>query len=390
MAKAGPDQMVFESETVILDGSSSTDVDGNITSYLWKQQSGIQVDLSLTTVANPTFVAPKVELDNVVLQFSLTVTDNSGETAIDKVDITVQNVNIPPTAEAGPNQIVFVSDTVTLDGSSSTDSDGTIVSYHWNQFFGSPVTLSSSSDVHPMFGTSDVDLTENILKFRLTVTDNADDSTSDEVEIIVNTTDDGPGDDGPGDDGPGDDGPGDDGPGDDGPGDDRSNEKDEKNKVTICHVPPGNPNNAHTITVGESAVLTHMTQHGDTIGPCSGETSNEESSNEKSNDKNKKDKDSDKDEKGNSGKGNSDIDNSGKGNKNDEKGNSGKGNSGIDNSGKGNKNDEKGNSGKGNKNNDKEDRGNSGKDNSSKSDKNDQVTHEDENDHDNEDHDEDD
>src|SRR6476659_8001022 len=38
-------------------------------------------------------------------------------------------------------------------------------------------------------------------------------------------------------------------------------------KVTICHIPPGNPNNAHTITVGASAVPAHLA-HGDTLGPC--------------------------------------------------------------------------------------------------------------------------
>ena len=39
-------------------------------------------------------------------------------------------------------------------------------------------------------------------------------------------------------------------------------------KVTICHIPPGQPNNAHTITVGESAVAAHILEHGDGIGPC--------------------------------------------------------------------------------------------------------------------------
>src|SRR5690606_38137799 len=41
-------------------------------------------------------------------------------------------------------------------------------------------------------------------------------------------------------------------------------------EVTICHVPPGNPDKAHTITVGESAVKAHE-KHGDTLGPCEGE-----------------------------------------------------------------------------------------------------------------------
>ncbi len=38
-------------------------------------------------------------------------------------------------------------------------------------------------------------------------------------------------------------------------------------KVTICHIPPGNPANAHTITVGAPAVDAHLA-HGDTLGAC--------------------------------------------------------------------------------------------------------------------------
>ena len=39
-------------------------------------------------------------------------------------------------------------------------------------------------------------------------------------------------------------------------------------KVTICHFPPGNPQNGHEITVGETAVAHHISEHGDIIGPC--------------------------------------------------------------------------------------------------------------------------
>jgi len=40
-------------------------------------------------------------------------------------------------------------------------------------------------------------------------------------------------------------------------------------KVTICHVPPGNPGNAHTITVGSPAAIAHLANHsGDIDGPC--------------------------------------------------------------------------------------------------------------------------
>ena len=38
-------------------------------------------------------------------------------------------------------------------------------------------------------------------------------------------------------------------------------------KVVICHRPPGNPENAHTISVSQNAVPAHLA-HGDTLGPC--------------------------------------------------------------------------------------------------------------------------
>ena len=38
---------------------------------------------------------------------------------------------------------------------------------------------------------------------------------------------------------------------------------------TLCHRPPGNPDAAHTITVGsQNAVETHISKHGDTMGAC--------------------------------------------------------------------------------------------------------------------------
>jgi len=43
-----------------------------------------------------------------------------------------------------------------------------------------------------------------------------------------------------------------------------------EDKVTICHIPPGNPENAHTIVVGGSAVAAHLA-HGDFEGECDGD-----------------------------------------------------------------------------------------------------------------------
>ena len=38
-------------------------------------------------------------------------------------------------------------------------------------------------------------------------------------------------------------------------------------KIIICHIPPGNPENRHTIQVSESAVGAHLA-HGDLLGSC--------------------------------------------------------------------------------------------------------------------------
>jgi hypothetical protein len=42
-------------------------------------------------------------------------------------------------------------------------------------------------------------------------------------------------------------------------------------KTTVCHIPPGNPANEHTICVGNAAVPAHMA-HGDNLGSCCGAT----------------------------------------------------------------------------------------------------------------------
>jgi hypothetical protein len=39
-------------------------------------------------------------------------------------------------------------------------------------------------------------------------------------------------------------------------------------KTTICHVPPGNPANAHTLCIGNAAVPHHLANHPDYLGPC--------------------------------------------------------------------------------------------------------------------------
>jgi uncharacterized repeat protein (TIGR01451 family) len=89
LADAGPDQLVIVQESVILDGSNSSDPDGHLPlSYGWTQTGGPGVALSSATAVMPTFAAPA---GRTVLTFSLVVTDSLGLASLpDEVVVTVQ------------------------------------------------------------------------------------------------------------------------------------------------------------------------------------------------------------------------------------------------------------------------------------------------------------
>lgn len=48
------------------------------------------------------------------------------------------------------------------------------------------------------------------------------------------------------------------------------------NKVAVCHVPPGNPANAHTICISENGVPAHLA-HGCLLGACAADTADADS-----------------------------------------------------------------------------------------------------------------
>ena len=92
VANAGPDQTVTDSdgngsETVALNGAGSSDPDGTISSYVWKEGA--------TQIA--TGATPSVSLAVGTHTLTLTVTDNAGATASDTVVVTVNTAgNQPP------------------------------------------------------------------------------------------------------------------------------------------------------------------------------------------------------------------------------------------------------------------------------------------------------
>jgi len=184
VANAGLDlNITLPTNSVILSGSGS-DPDGTIAAYKWTKISGpSQSNIVSSTKAQTTVN----NLSQGIYQFELTVTDNSGATAMDAVQVTVNPApsqsNHPPTANAGSNQVITLpANSVTLSGS-GTDADGKIASYQWRKVSGpSEYNISSSTKAK----TSVDNLVEGSYEFELTVTDNSGATAKATVQVTVN------------------------------------------------------------------------------------------------------------------------------------------------------------------------------------------------------------
>ncbi len=179
-ANAGPNQVVqLQSQNVVLNGSNSRDADNVIVDYLWTQLSGTSVTINNANTAIANIDTPT---SAETLRFNLTVTDGDGLSASDTVDI---RINAPPNSNAGTPQTVGRNSFVTLNGSASSDSDGSISTYSWAQTAGTSVTLSNTAIASPTFTASG---TAEDLRFELTVTDSDGVSDTAMVTITVSAT----------------------------------------------------------------------------------------------------------------------------------------------------------------------------------------------------------
>jgi len=149
VAAAGSDQQVTVNDTVILDGSASSDIDGDPLSFVWQFESkpnGSNATLQNADQTSPSFVPDFVGQYDL----SLIVNDGTEDSAPDTVTVVADQGNVQPVANAGNDQSTLVNSTVILDASGSTDADGDALSYTWsvlNKPNGSAVVITNPDQV---------------------------------------------------------------------------------------------------------------------------------------------------------------------------------------------------------------------------------------------------
>ncbi len=183
-------QRVNGGDRVLLQGSAY-DVDGQVNELWWSQISGEQVSLleddGSFGAENETlnersieksvyFVAPELPQ-----RLGFRFTANDDKKALSSTDIHVE-INMPPMANAGGDQVVLPKSLIVLDGSNSTD-DLAIKQYHWRQSSGNTVMIDYSLTETAEFVAPSL---PGAIEFTLRVEDEGNLFSEDSMTVYVN------------------------------------------------------------------------------------------------------------------------------------------------------------------------------------------------------------
>lgn len=155
VARAGNDANVQRGTTVQLDGTGSSDADGDPLTFTWsieERPAGSNAVLSSDSAPRPAFIA---DVDGTYL-VRLVVSDGQVSSAVDSLTVTAFSSNTPPVANAGPDQTVGLGNRVQLDGTTSFDADGDEILFTWTMVSkpsGSSAVLSDGASATPNFLT---------------------------------------------------------------------------------------------------------------------------------------------------------------------------------------------------------------------------------------------
>lgn len=175
------DNVIAEaSQWVALDGTKSLVPKGTQVRYSWQQIEGPKVRIDYADSRFAYAITPNY---SSVLKFKLTITDQTGGS-----DSAIQTITVKGVEDSNKAPIAVAKDTMSranqwieLDGTQSSDPDGKIVNYQWNQVSGPKAEVAYPNS---RFAYAFASNAENTLKFELTITDNEGKSSSSIATVI--------------------------------------------------------------------------------------------------------------------------------------------------------------------------------------------------------------
>ena len=170
---------------MILDGSNSYDADCDILAYSWLLETKPNGSYSQLSNSDSVKLTLSIDVDGEYI-LKLVVNDGTDDSIGDTVIITANTENSAPIANAGLDMNVNTYQSVSLNGSNSSDANGDTLSYQWS-FASKP---NGSSSVLNNSNTELTDFTPDIdgqYTISLVVNDGQVFSNSDNV-VITSTT----------------------------------------------------------------------------------------------------------------------------------------------------------------------------------------------------------
>jgi hypothetical protein len=185
LANAGKDQVIaLPADSILLDGSASTDPDGTIREWRWSRISGSPA-ISIDNAEAAKAMAGNLGIG--IYLFELKVTDDQGLSAADTLKVTVLDPvqpNRPPVANAGSDTVITLpANTILLDGSGSTDPDQNISRFEWTKIAGPfSFVIVKPGEIQ----TQATNLVQGKYEFELMVADANGLLSRDTVQVLVN------------------------------------------------------------------------------------------------------------------------------------------------------------------------------------------------------------
>lgn len=168
---------------VTLDGSASTDSDGEITEYNWSQISGSVSVQPESDGQEFKFRAPVQENPETYV-FRLTVVDDEQGQGTFDIEIDIEGTSDLIVANAGNNQTVDEFTTITLDGSASFSSISS-VSCSWRQLSGPTVSFTNPDNCISTVVAPNIDVSTDLI-FELKATNSEGEDATDTTTVTVN------------------------------------------------------------------------------------------------------------------------------------------------------------------------------------------------------------